>query len=220
MGTLFMENRVLRKKILIVDDNAPNRDVLCDTLEHLGFVTEEAKDGNEVLEVCKNFQPDIILMDLRMPGIDGFTATEQVKGHKDYAHIPVFAVTASTSDTKKLKKRCLEHGFNAYFTKPYSTIELLETLAGELQLELQYADSKAEYLNELEILIPSRDILDTIVKLAQSGNIDGVLEQSAVIEVMEDGKDKAFADHIKQLADDFQLIEIVRYISMSRRGKG
>ncbi|MCK5193403.1 MAG: response regulator, partial [Desulfobulbaceae bacterium] len=196
------------KKILIVDDNASNRAVLCDTLEPLGFVTGEAEDGSEVLAACERFQPDAILMDLRMPEVDGFTATEQVKGHHNFAHVPVIAITASTTDTKKLRQHCLEKGFSGYFTKPYSITELLETLADQLHIELHYSEGgTTESLDEAEILPPSRDMLDKLVKLAQSGDIDGVAEQSAEIARMESGKYKAFARRIEQLADDFQLME-------------
>ena len=205
------------KKILIVDDNAPDRAVLRDTLEPLGFVTEEAEDGSEVLAACKHFQPDAILMDLRMPGTDGFTATEQVKGHHNFAHVPVFAITASTTEIKKNRKRCLEHGFSAYFTKPYSTTELLEALADQLHIELQYTEDTTESLNEPEILPPPQDILDHLVKLAKSGDIDGVSEQSAEIAMLESGKYRAFVHQIEQLADDLQLIEIEKFITMYRK---
>jgi len=86
-----------QKRILVVDDNASNRAVLRDTLEPLGFVIGEAKDGSEVLEGCKEFQPDVILMDLRMPMVDGFTATGQIKTDARFSHVPVIAVTASVA---------------------------------------------------------------------------------------------------------------------------
>ncbi len=155
-------------------------------------------------------------MDLRMPDTDGFTATDQVKNHQKFSHIPVIAVTASTSDTKKLKQRCLAHGFNGYFTKPYSTIDLLRTLADQLQIELQYAECTTGSANEPEIVLPPQDILDTLVQLARSGDIDGVVGQAAEIATVESGKYKAFAHQITQLADDFQLIEIVRFVNMCR----
>jgi signal transduction histidine kinase/DNA-binding NarL/FixJ family response regulator len=205
------------KKILIVDDNAPNRDVLCDTLESIGFVTEEAEDGSEVLAACAYFQPDAILMDLRMPGTDGFTATKQIRQHANFSHVPVIAVTASTGDTKKLKQRCLEHGFNGYFTKPYITTKLLEAIADQLQIELQYDEDTTGDPNQPEILPPPQDVLDNLVKLAQSGNIDAVSKQSGEIAMLEFGKYKAFAHQIKQLADDFQLIEIVKFITLCRK---
>ena len=204
------------KKILIVDDNASNRAVLRDTLEPLGFVTEEAENGSEVLAACERFQPDAILMDLRMPEMDGFTATEQVKGHQNFAHVPVIAITASITDMKKLRQRCRKYGFSGYLTKPYSATELLKTLADQLHIELQYTEGTTESLNEPVILPPPRDILDNLVKLAQSGDITGVSEQSAEILMMESGKYRAFAHRIEQLADDLQLIEIEKFIAMYR----
>jgi PAS domain S-box-containing protein len=205
------------KKILIVDDNASNRAVLRDTLETLGFIAEEAKNGSEVLAACQRFQPDAILMDLRMPEMDGFTATKQVKGHQNFAHVPVIAITASITDMKKLRKRCLEYGFSAYFIKPYPATELLETLADQLHIELQYDEGITESINEPVILPPPRDILDNLVKLAQSGDISGISEQSAEILMMESGKYRAFAHRIEQLAEDLQLIEIEKFIAICRK---
>lgn len=68
-----------RRRILIVDDELSNRMVLRDTLQPHGFITEEAKDGCEVLAACHRFWPDAILMDLQMPKIDGFAATVELK---------------------------------------------------------------------------------------------------------------------------------------------
>lgn len=129
-------------KILIVDDNASNRAVLRDTLQPIGFVIGEATDGSEVEAACERFAPDAILMDLRMPNVGGIVATKLLKSNPQYADIPVIAVTASATELSEIKNCCEEHGFCNYISKPFSSVELLKSIAKELQLRLLYADNR------------------------------------------------------------------------------
>jgi len=203
-----------QKKILIVDDIQSNRTVLRDTLRPLGFVTWEAFDGSEVLASCERFQPDIILMDLRMPKIDGFTATKQIKKHQDFSHIPIVAITASISQKNEMRRRCLENGFSEFISKPYSVTDLLNVLAEQLNIELKYAEESAiEIVDEPIIIVPPREILDNLITLSQSGDINGILKQTTELSTMESGKYSEFAYHLKQLADDFKIIEIEKFIA-------
>ncbi len=202
-----------QKKILIVDDNAANRTVLRATLEPLGFITAEAADGSEVIASCEQMQPDLILMDLLMPGVDGFTAARRVKEHHDFSCVPVIALSALSDKKVTLQQRCLENGFVDLIPKPYSIHELLETLARHLNIDLIYADSStADQIDTSNMLIPPQDILDNLMILAQSGDIGGVADLNKKIAKMESGKYSVFAHTVKQLADDFQLIEIEKFI--------
>jgi signal transduction histidine kinase/CheY-like chemotaxis protein len=201
------------KKILIVDDNASNRAVLRDTLEPLGFLLMEAEDGTEVLRACKQFQPDAVLMDLRMPKMDGITATEQLKSHQDFTEIPVIAITASTAEKGKLRRRCQEHGFNEYITKPYSITELLKILAEQLHITLQYAEDTPLFPDESDFIPPPQEILDSLTNLIQSGDIMGVTERAAEIAEIKSGEYRAFAKRVEQLAEDFQLDELEFFVT-------
>ena len=202
------------KKILIVDDSASNRAVLRDTLETLGFVTGSAEDGSQVLAACKRFQPDAIMMDLRMPEMDGFAATDQLKLHPEFAHIPVIAVTASTTDRKKCRQQCLDNGFSGFINKPYAVVELLETLAGSLHIELLYSDDIPEPVDDSEIIAPSHDILSVLDNLVQTGDVVGITTQATEIALLESGKYHTFAKKIEKLAEEFKLIEIEKIIAL------
>jgi len=206
-----------RKKILIVDDSKSNRAVLRDSLESLNFIIEEAIDGSEVLRFCKKFQPDAILMDLRMPNMDGFTARKLVQNCREFAHIPVIAITASTAQGQKYKHYCMKLGFNGFITKPYFTAELLEILADQLALDLQYSTDIAADSDEPEIIPPPKVILRDLTNLVQSGDISGIIKQAAEIARMESGKYNAFALMIKRLADDFFLLEIEQFITKYKK---
>ncbi len=203
------------KKILIVDDELSNRAVLHDTLRPLGFITSEATDGSEVLSACEQFSPDAILMDLRMPKIDGYTATKLVKKDQHFAHIPIIAISATVANQETVTTRCRKYGFSAYINKPYSTIELLETLARELNINLQYENNATDISMDKELIMipPSQEILEHICNLSQSGDIDGVVRQTEEIAIMEGGKYKAFAQMLQLFAEDLQLAEIEKFVS-------
>ena len=125
------------QKILIVDDRASNRLVLKDTLESMGFEMYEVEEGAQVIAACENVEPDLILMDLRMPVVDGFEATRQLRMNEKFSAIPVIAVTASASNREALEAKCLQNGFNGFLTKPISIPDLLEVLGRYLEFEIQ-----------------------------------------------------------------------------------
>ncbi len=199
------------KHILIVDDNESNRTVLRDTLTSLGFSTKEAEDGSEVLACCREFKPDLILMDLKMTTMDGFTATKQLKNHPDYKHIPVIAITASRC-TKELNQRCLDHGFSDLITKPFYTVNLVESIATQLELDLQYKKSQPKPSQSAQIIPPPQPILDDLLLLIKAGAIHAIKAKVAEIRGLRSGRYHAFAQHIEDLAEDLQLIAIENFI--------
>ncbi|MCI5132803.1 MAG: response regulator, partial [Candidatus Electrothrix sp. EH2] len=83
-----------QQSILVVDDVPSNRAVLRDILEAVGFIVQEAEDGKNILKTCQENQPDLILMDLLMPGTDGLTAGQKIRQNKKFDHIPIIAVSA------------------------------------------------------------------------------------------------------------------------------
>ncbi len=205
----------VQKKILIVDDELSNRAVLHDILKPLGFITSEATDGCEVLAACERFSPDAILMDLRMPKVDGYTATKLIKEHQQFSHIPIIAISATVASEKTVTKRCRKHGFSAYINKPYSTTELLEILARELKIDLLYENdgTKMSMDEELIMVSPSQEILEQICNFSRSGDIDSIVKQADEIAIMENGKYKAFAQMLQLFAEDLQLAEIEKFVS-------
>ena len=174
------------KTILIVDDNGANRTVLRATLEPLGFTIAEAVDGSEVIASCEQMEPDLILMDLLMPGVDGFAATQLVKEHPDFSHIPVIALSALSDQKVTLMQRCQQHGFVDLIPKPYSISELLETLAGHLNIDLIYDETgRVDQIDTSDMQAPPQEILDRLIFLAQSGDIGGVAKLNKKVAAME-----------------------------------
>lgn len=109
----------MNAKILIVDDNPTNLKLASDVLAWDGFSVEGADSAERALQVLQRFPAQLVLMDLAMPGMDGFALTRKLKSDPATRHIPVVALTASAM--KGDDARALEAGCDGYITKPINT---------------------------------------------------------------------------------------------------
>lgn len=119
-----------RDRILLVEDNPMNRRVSQFLLNAQGYIVDEARDGYEALEKLKADLPDLILMDLQLPGLDGFAATRMIKQNDTTKHIPVVALTAYAMSGDA--ERAAEAGCDGYITKPIDPDEFHKIIAGYL----------------------------------------------------------------------------------------
>jgi two-component system cell cycle response regulator DivK len=112
--------------ILIVEDNEKNLKLVRDVLQHKGYQTIDAGTGEEGVRLAKERHPDLVLMDILLPGIDGVAALGQLRADPATRGIPVIAVTASvmTHDRKKI----MAAGFDGYQSKPIKMKEFLEAV--------------------------------------------------------------------------------------------
>ena len=121
------------KRVLIADDKESSRELVRTVLEHAGCVVEEAADGREALAKIMYDSPNLVVLDLHMPGLDGFEVMETLRQNPQYASLPIVALTASAMQGDR--ERALAAGFVDYMTKPVSLSvlrnRLLELLAGE-----------------------------------------------------------------------------------------
>ena len=110
-------------RILVVDDNEDNRQILIDLLSGAGYEVLEAVTGLDAVTIAMREVPDLVLMDIQLPGIDGHEATRRIKAQPALARIPVIAVTsyALAGDDRK----AADAGCDDYVTKPYSPRALL-----------------------------------------------------------------------------------------------
>lgn len=114
------------KHILLVDDNDANLIVLKLMLESTGAHIALAHDGKQAIDYVKQTPPQLILMDLQMPEMDGFSATQHIRNHFNAQQLPIIAMTANTADEDK--QGCLAVGMNDYLTKPVNKAHLLNTV--------------------------------------------------------------------------------------------
>jgi CheY-like chemotaxis protein len=104
------------KKILIADDKASSRELVRTVLERAGYEVTEAADGAEAVALARATGPDLVLLDLHMPVLDGFGAMGQLRAEPRFAATPVVALTASAMDGDR--EHAMTAGFSGYITKP------------------------------------------------------------------------------------------------------
>jgi two-component system cell cycle response regulator DivK len=118
-------------RILIVEDNALNRALLLAVLKPEGFEILSAEDGLQGVEVAQRELPDLILMDVMLPGLNGYDATRRLKGDQTTQHIPIIAITSNAAPADR--DRALDAGCDGYIAKPIDT----RTLPKQVRLFLK-----------------------------------------------------------------------------------
>ncbi len=129
--------------VLICDDNEDTQKLLREVLERNGFVARTVSDGRQVLAVAEKERPGLILLDLKMPGLDGYSVLEQLKQNPNTADIPVIVMTASIADDKVKRDRALALGAAKFMTKPFSIPDLVEEVRKALEARAK-ANGKAQ----------------------------------------------------------------------------
>ena len=112
--------------VLIVEDNEKNMKLARDILQAKGYTTVEAVTGEEGVKLAKEKKPDLVLMDIQLPGINGIEAFKQLRADAQTAGIPVVALTASVTPTDR--SQITAAGFDAFISKPISLKEFVETV--------------------------------------------------------------------------------------------
>ena len=113
----------MAKTILVIEDHEDNRRIMRDLLANSGYEVIEAVTGEEGLTLAETHHPDLILLDIQLPGIDGYEVTRRIKVNPDLQKIPIIAVTSYALSGDDVK--AFEAGCNAYVTKPFSPRKLL-----------------------------------------------------------------------------------------------
>ncbi len=134
--------------ILIVDDTPSNIKVLKAMFENQPFVLLEAQNGKNALKILTENKVDLVFMDIRMPEMDGVTAVKAIRNHEKWSHIPVIALSASSTDFDSAQ--LVKEGFNGYVRKPASQAEIVRTLAKYLKFDLKNKSCN----DDLKILCP------------------------------------------------------------------
>jgi two-component system, cell cycle response regulator DivK len=116
------------KKVLVVEDNELNLRLFCDLLRAHDYDAAAVRDGREALAMAREFQPDLIVMDIQMPHVTGLELTEAIRADADLAAIPIMAVTAYAG--KGDEDRIRAAGANAYVSKPIALLRFIETVEG------------------------------------------------------------------------------------------
>jgi len=122
---------MVKKTILVVEDNDINRELMRVILQHGNYQVLEATDAEAGLDMARQERPDLILMDIQLPGMDGLSAAKILKSDPHMKHIPIFAVTGFSLESDR--KMAEDIGMEAYIVKPVSVKGLMDKLADWFQ---------------------------------------------------------------------------------------
>jgi two-component system sensor histidine kinase/response regulator len=170
-------------RILIAEDQPNNRLLLVQLLESIGFVTKEAIDGQEALELWSSWQPDLILMDLRMPVIDGYIATRTIRQRESqlsYPHPPCKIIAITANAFRQDREQILAQGCDDFVAKPFQEHDLLQKIGQLLQVDYLYEKSaiaEPELILNAKILkIMPRDWLLSLQQFSREADSDRLEE--------------------------------------------
>ncbi len=215
-----------KRKVLVVDDERLNRAILQNLLSRLGFQVFAAVDGQDCLNKAVEFQPDIILMDLVMPVMDGFETVRQLRQLPPLQDVPIIALSASVFETTQ--QECLGAGCDNFLPKPIQASQLLERLRVYLGVEWIYekladADEKqgtgkigesfppSSPYPQPSIAAPEPEIIAALLKMAAIGDIEEIIEETHRLENAEP-KYGQFVSQIRQFAKGFQVKQLKNFL--------
>ena len=199
-----------RRSILIVDDDPDNRAVLRNVLSPLGFIIEEAENGQQAIERVSDSAPDLILMDMRMPVMDGFAATRHIRQMPEpLCYTCILAVSAHVFESEK--QQMIQAGCHDALVKPIDYSKLFVSLKNCLQLEWEYADGSATAKEEETLIPPHQEELERLYDLAQNGFFDDI---TARLDALEAGESRyqPFIQQIRTFVDSYQDALLVRFL--------
>jgi CheY-like chemotaxis protein len=202
--------RGARKKILVVDDVADNRAVAVGMLDQLGFETIEADSGADGLTKAQAQRPDLILMDLVMPGMDGLEATRRLRASPAFNDVPIIMLSASASAGDR--QQSLQSGANVFLPKPIEQERLLAQLGSLLRLDFIFAQPAAVPLSmnksSAVLVAPPQQKIGELYRLARLGNMQEILRWASDLTEMDD-RYRPFADQLAEMARRYQSRDIL-----------
>jgi PAS domain S-box-containing protein len=207
-------------RILAVDDRAESRLLLAHILSSIGYQVREAENGKEAVEVWESWQPHLILMDMRMPVMDGYEATKQIKSHLQGEQLVIIALTASAFEEER--SEILSAGCDDFMRKPFQKDQLLEKIGQYLGVLYIYEEEssplKAGNPNTETILPPadlsghiaqmSPEWVEEVNQAAWSGSDDIVLNLLERIPP----EHAPLAEALAELANNFEFDKIIKLL--------
>src|SRR5215510_11216427 len=155
----------MSKRILIVEDQEDNGTILRDVLSTVGYELIEALNGEDGVKLAQNERPDLILMDIQLPKMDGYEATQQIKSIGELKTIPIIAVTSYALSGDEAKARAA--GCDGYIAKPFSPRELLAKVRKYLSDEASQRTTADRTTGPLSISLTPGQRLDLHVMIIQ-----------------------------------------------------
>lgn len=206
-----------RRRLLVVDDVEANRLLLADLLSDLGFEIEEAVDGRDALERIAARRPDLVLMDVVMPVMDGIAAVHALRADRGLDDMPIMAVSASSTPDEKTAT--MTAGVDAFLFKPVERDALLGVIGARLGLEWEFADQSEGGEGETPkrgCVPPPPAELERLRTLALEGDMRA-LRSAARKMAADDERLRAFADTLERLTREFRTRETLAFVEKQLR---
>ena len=204
-----------RRRVLVVEDDPDSRSLLRDLLVPLGFEIYEATEGQEGLHQAQVLKPDAILMDMRIPGLDGLEATRRIRAISDIKHTVIIVISASAFEHNRA--RCLEVGADDFLPKPFREDRLLSLLSTHLGLTLLYANVGSQdrpadgSVRAVELRVPPAEHLQILLDSARRGDRKGLLEQAGRVAQLGECY-QPFATEVRSLAEGFKMKKLRQWL--------
>lgn len=202
-----------KSTIVLADDIEFNRELIAGFLGDYNFNVVEAENGQDALEKIRESRPQLILMDMKMPVMDGYEATRILNNDKEFKTIPIIAITASAM---KKEEDIISSICDAYLRKPVSKAELITEIMKFLPHTLHKAESSnqplpEEHQVEVPVIPPPVEKMDTLYDLAMRGLMDEIVEFANQLEQL-DPKYRPFASKLRTLAAGFKDDQILKIV--------
>lgn len=213
------------RRILVVDDQPENRLLMARLLTHLGLEVREATDGQEAVQVWRDWHPDLTWMDIRMPGLDGYEATKQIRAMEQEQASIIIALTAQASQSDRAL--ALAAGCNDYISKPFQEETLFLKMSEHLGLKYLYAepdslatsqasaanDSPVKFLDSTSFVFPdltplSKAWLSELEEAAVCGNDRAILELATRLPP----ESAQLTNRLSELANQYQFEQILKLV--------
>ena len=213
-------------RLLVAEDNTTNRNLLVTLLQSVGFVVREAINGQEALDIWRQWQPHLIWMDMRMPLMDGYLVTslikEEIKTSKMSCDTKIIALTASAFERDRQK--FFDHGGNDFVRKPFSENEVFAVLEKNLGVVFEYIsgreldndDTGESTIATMQSAI--RTIPDQVIsRLKEAAELSDAAEIDRVILEIQD-IDTGLADYLLMLAEKYAYDDLLTLLTEAQRG--
>jgi signal transduction histidine kinase/CheY-like chemotaxis protein len=215
---IALEDAQQTYKVLVADDNDANRLLLKKLLEHVGFLVKVATNGKEAVDIFEEWEPHLIWMDMRMPIMNGYEATQQIRSTIKGQAVNIIALTASVFEDEK--EHVLTSGCDNFIRKPYKESEIFNIMKEYLGVEYKYETNNAsngrkDTLKQYESLINKERInklpKDIVEKLKESFL---QLEEENALENIEEVKkfDNELADALVYMVHNFRYEDVLKVI--------
>ena len=213
-----------RRTVLIADDREESLYILLNMLAPLDFEIIQAKDGKSCVKKAVEFIPDLILLDLMMPGINGFEVARQIRAKEELKDMVIIAVSASVS--KEMKEKSLKVGCDDFIGKPFELESLLILFQRYLNLEWIYDEEPAKIseidtkfdVDELLMQIPQKE-LEALLDYAKQGNLKKFISQLDRIRKLNKNV-VPLLNRLQRLVDNFNFNEIIKILERNEKNNG